>query len=60
MADVRSHEGRSAGLDQKQRAALWKWRWLGLRGSTPAFKASLILLLAIAFALVIYAQVAAP
>lgn len=31
-------------LTDTQRDALWKWRWLGLRGSTPAFKASLVLL----------------
>lgn len=30
-------------LTQKQRDALWKWRWLGWRDSTPAFKASLVL-----------------
>jgi hypothetical protein len=31
-------------LAQRQREALWKWRWLGWRDSTPAFKASLALL----------------
>lgn len=31
-------------LAQKQREALWKWRWLGLRGSTPGFKGSLLVL----------------
>jgi hypothetical protein len=31
-------------LSQMQRDALWKWRWLGFRNSTPAFKASLIVL----------------
>lgn len=30
-------------LSQVQRDALWKWRWLGWRQSTPAFKASLVL-----------------
>ena len=25
-------------LRQEQRDALWKWRWLGWRRSTPAFK----------------------
>ena len=30
-------------LSAKQRDALWKWRWLGWRDSTPAFKASLVL-----------------
>jgi len=31
-------------LSQTQRDALWKWRWLGWRESTPAFKASIALL----------------
>jgi hypothetical protein len=31
-------------LRQMQRAAIWKWRWLGFRNSTPAFKGSLIVL----------------
>jgi len=31
-------------LRQKQRAAIWKWRWLGLRDSTPGFKGSMIVL----------------
>lgn len=30
-------------LTETQRSALWKWRWLGWRESTPAFKASLTL-----------------
>jgi hypothetical protein len=46
---------RDHGLTEKQRDALWKWRWLGLRGSTPAFKASLILAATMLFALVAYA-----
>lgn len=29
---------------ERQREALWKWRWLGFRDSTPAFKGSLLLL----------------
>ena len=33
---------------EMQRAALWKWRWLGWRDSTPAFKASIALLCAAA------------
>lgn len=41
----------STALDPEQRDALWKWRWLGLRNSTPAFKASLVLLAAVVFAL---------
>ena len=31
-------------LRQRQREAIWKWRWLGVRDSTPGFKGSLILL----------------
>ncbi len=31
-------------LTEVQRDALWKWRWLGWRDSTPAFKASIALL----------------
>jgi len=31
-------------LSQMQRDAIWKWRWLGFRNSTPGFKGSLILL----------------
>lgn len=27
---------------QKQLEALWKWEWLGMRDSTPAFKLSLL------------------
>jgi hypothetical protein len=27
-----------------QRDAIWKWRWLGFRNSTPAFKGSLVIL----------------
>ena len=30
-------------LSEEQRAALWKWRWLGWRRSNPAFKASMLL-----------------
>jgi hypothetical protein len=56
-ADGRMDRGRS--LSQEQRDALWKWRWLGLRGGTPAFKACLVLLAAIAFALVAYVLTAA-
>jgi hypothetical protein len=42
-------------LTQMQRDALWKWRWLGWRDSTPAFKASLVLLAVLALALGIVA-----
>jgi hypothetical protein len=31
-------------LRELQRGAIWKWRWLGLRNSTPAFKGSLVVL----------------
>jgi hypothetical protein len=31
-------------ITSQQREALWKWRWLGVRDSTPAFKLSLVLL----------------
>lgn len=30
------------------REALWKWRWLGFRRSTPGFKMALVLLVAAA------------
>jgi hypothetical protein len=60
MNDVRAHEDRVGRLRPEQREALWKWRWLGLRGSTPAFKACLVLLAAVAFALAVYTQVPKP
>lgn len=41
-------------LSDEQRRAIWTWRWLGWRNSTPAFKASLALLGAVAFALTAY------
>lgn len=31
-------------LSDLQRESLWKWRWLGWSGSTPAFKASMVVL----------------
>lgn len=31
-------------LSEEQLDALWKWRWLGWRASTPAFKASIAIL----------------
>lgn len=58
MADVPDRGVR--GLTQMQRDSLWKWRWLGLRDSTPAFKACLVLLAAVAFALVAYSLVPLP
>ena len=36
-------EGREQ-LRQRQRDAIWKWRWLGLRDSTPGFKGAVIVL----------------
>ena len=43
-------------LTSAQRDALWKWRWLGLRGSTPAFKVSLAVLTIAAVALLFVAR----
>lgn len=39
---------RRGQLPQRQRDAIWKWRWLGLRDSTPGFKGSVIVLVAVA------------
>jgi hypothetical protein len=33
---------------QRQRDAIWKWRWLGLRGSTPGFKGMMVVLVVVA------------
>jgi hypothetical protein len=41
-------------LSDEQRQAIGTWSWLGWRNSTPAFKASLALLAAMAFALIAY------
>ncbi len=49
MAGLHEH------LRQEQLDALWKWRWLGWRNSTPAFKASLVLLGVAALALALVA-----
>jgi hypothetical protein len=38
-------------LSAVRRDALWKWRWLGMRESTPAFKASLAILGLLALAI---------
>jgi hypothetical protein len=35
---------RRAELRQRQRDAIWKWRWLGLRDSTPGFKGIMVVL----------------
>jgi hypothetical protein len=53
----RGDEYAAEALSSRQKDALWKWRWLGFRESTPAFKASLVLLGAVMFALVAYAAV---
>jgi hypothetical protein len=29
---------------QRQREAIWKWRWLGFRDSTPGFKGAMLLI----------------
>lgn len=42
-------------ISERQRDALWKWRWLGWRESTPAFKLSLALLGAAAIGLALKA-----
>jgi hypothetical protein len=42
-------------LTQIQREALWKWRWLGWRNSTPAFKVSIAVLALVAIAMSILA-----
>ncbi len=47
----------STRVTELQQAALWKWRWLGFKDSTPAFKASILLLEVAAFALAIVAIV---
>ena len=31
-------------IHQIQRGAIWKWRWLGFRSSTPGFKGSMLIL----------------
>jgi hypothetical protein len=48
----------SDSLSETQRDALWKWRWLGFRDSTPAFKSCLVLAAAILLALAAYAMTA--
>lgn len=41
--DEARREARTA-LRAEQRDAIWKWRWLGFRRSTPGFKLALALL----------------
>jgi hypothetical protein len=36
---------------QLQRDAIWKWRWLGIRNSTPGFKGAVVILAAAAICL---------
>ena len=60
MTDVRARAASDGRLSEGQRDALWKWRWLGLRDSTPAFKACLALAAAVLFALIAYAMVPLP
>ncbi len=43
-------------LRQRQREAIWKWRWLGLRESTPGFKGSLILVAVAIVLIALYAS----
>jgi hypothetical protein len=43
-------------LRQKQREAIWKWRWLGFRDSTPGFKGSLILVAVAIVLIALYAS----
>jgi hypothetical protein len=31
-------------LRQMRRDAIWKWRWLGFRNSTPGFKGAVVML----------------
>ena len=45
-------------LRARQRDAIWKWRWLGLRDSTPGFKGAMAVLAAAAIVLVGYAVLA--
>ena len=45
-------------LRARQRDAIWKWRWLGLRDSTPGFKGALVVLGAAALVMAGYAFLA--
>ena len=57
MSDSSALGDHTSKLTAEQRDALWKWRWLGLKDSTPAFKACLVLFGAVAFALAAYTVV---
>jgi hypothetical protein len=48
------HKGREQ-LRRKQRDAIWKWRWLGLRESTLGFKGSMVALIVVAAYIVVRA-----
>jgi hypothetical protein len=41
-------------LQQEQLDAIWKWKWLGWRRSTPAFKGMLVILAVAALGLAGY------
>lgn len=45
-------------LRQEQRDAIWKWRWLGWRKSTPGFKGSMAILGLAGIALIVAAVLA--
>jgi len=47
--------GSEETLRERQLDAVWRWRWLGWRDSTPAFKASIALLALLTLALVVVA-----
>ena len=59
MQGIMDRSGNDSRAEQR-REALWTWRWLGWRDSTPAFKASLVLLAAMAFAIIAYSMVPLP
>lgn len=58
MSDAPARKDPRDHVSERRRSAVWKWRWLGFEDSTPAFKASLVLLTAAAFALITYAFLA--
>lgn len=41
-------------LRERQRESIWKWRWLGLRGSTPGFKGSLVIVVIAVILIALY------
>jgi hypothetical protein len=48
MGRRRHVDERREQLRQRQRDAIWKWRWLGLRSSTPGFKGMIVILVVVA------------